>query len=82
MGRKVVELFPTTGPLLLVVCSDRKKRTTHTSERPTMQYTPYLLLDTTGEFLGGSLIGAHDNTDADAELLNICLASLDLVGCN
>lgn len=47
-----------------------------------MQYTPYLLLDTTGEFLGGSVIGAHDNTDADADLLSRCLECLDLVGCN
>jgi hypothetical protein len=49
-----------------------------------MQYIPpaLLLLDTTGEFLGGSLIGAHDNSDADSELLNRCLESLDLVGCN
>jgi hypothetical protein len=49
-----------------------------------MQYVPpaLLLLDTTGEFLGGSLIGAHDNSGADADLLSRCLEALDRIGCN
>jgi hypothetical protein len=49
-----------------------------------MQYIPpaLLTLDTTGEFLGGSLIGAHDNTQADADLFSRCLDCLELVGCN
>ncbi len=47
-----------------------------------MDHSHALMLDTTGEFLGGPILGAHDNSCADGPLLALCMDCLELVGCN
>lgn len=39
-----------------------------------------LFLDTTEEHIGGPIIGPHDNTQADAQLLLRCIEALERIG--